>query len=62
MRRTVTINDGPLKGRTTTTIDPGDACDICAGPCLYGNCKFCGGHSEHNHGCRTLPRSHGGRA
>lgn len=31
---------------------PGDPCNVCDGPCRFGNCADCGGHSEHNWGCR----------
>lgn len=36
-----------------------DPCWVCGGgnrpaPCRHGRCTACGGHSEHNFGCRTL--------
>lgn len=39
----------------------GDPCAVCGGgdvekPCQYGNCPHCGGHSEHNWGCREVAR------
>jgi hypothetical protein len=33
----------------------GDPCNVCEGPCRFGNCPVCGGHSEHNWGCREAP-------
>ena len=49
------IPSGVLKGRTLATARRvGDACGVCEGPCRYGNCSRCGGHSEHNAGCDLL--------
>lgn len=55
MAKQITIPTGVLKGRPGTITNIGDPCDICDGPCRYGNCDRCGGHSEHNVGCDTLP-------
>lgn len=49
------IERGPMKGRTVMPLSIGDPCDICEGPCRFGNCLSCGGHSEHNAGCPEIP-------
>lgn len=33
----------------------GDDCMPCEGPCRYGQCPDCRGHSEHNVGCPQVP-------
>lgn len=43
---------GGFFGATMKVIS--DPCDICEGPCRYGNCLTCGGHSEHNVGCSEI--------
>jgi hypothetical protein len=48
------IPAGEHTRETKTAI--GDPCDTCEGPCRYGHCPECGGHSEHNYGCANLAR------
>jgi len=45
--RMKTRDSGPLPRKT----DRGEHCEVCEGPCRYGHCPDCGGHSEHNWGC-----------
>ena len=51
---TFKIPSGVLKGRTGTVVRQGESCGICEGPCKYGTCMSCNGHSEHNYGCNKL--------
>jgi len=51
------LSDCPSRRRELAGAGPrpksarGAPCDVCEGPCRYGHCAECGGHSEHNWGC-----------
>lgn len=49
------IQHGPLKGKPILyDVRQGEQCGVCEGPCRYGTCGDCGGHSEHNSGCPRI--------